>query len=96
MVIRDIIKNPKRMNFAPTIFDAKACTETSAPDLTNNIPKAINKKFNSPNATVVENSFPFIDVIIKQWCNAIPTSHGIKDIFSTGSKNQYPPQPSSL
>ena len=26
--------------------------------------------------------------------NAVPTSHGIKDAFSTGSQNHQPPQPS--
>ena len=30
-----------------------------------------------------------------EWISAVPTSHGMKDAFSTGSQNHQPPQPSS-
>ena len=33
--------------------------------------------------------------INKEWTNASPAIQGIKEIFSTGSQNHHPPQPSS-
>ena len=32
----------------------------------------------------------------KEWINAVPTSHGMNEAFSTGSQNHQPPQPNSL
>jgi cytochrome c-type biogenesis protein CcmF len=34
-------------------------------------------------------------VTASEWMSAVPTSHGMKDAFSTGSQNHQPPQPSS-
>ena len=38
---------------------------------------------------------PRFSVTASEWINAVPTSQGRKDAFSTGSQNHQPPQPSS-
>ena len=38
---------------------------------------------------------PRFSVTASEWINAVPTSHGMKEAFSTGSQNHQPPQPSS-
>jgi hypothetical protein len=40
-------------------------------------------------------SAPRFSVTASEWISAVPTSHGMKDAFSTGSQNHQPPQPSS-
>ena len=38
---------------------------------------------------------PRFSVTACEWISAVPTSHGMKEAFSTGSQNHQPPQPSS-
>ena len=38
---------------------------------------------------------PRFSVTASECSNAVLTSHGINDAFSTGSQNHQPPQPSS-
>ena len=38
---------------------------------------------------------PRFSVTASECINAVPTSQGMKDAFSTGSQNHQPPQPSS-
>ena len=38
---------------------------------------------------------PRLSVTASECISAVPTSHGMKEAFSTGSQNQKPPQPRS-
>ena len=74
---------------------AKVWTELRIPDLTRNVPVTLNIKVTILN--IIDQFFKrslFSKVEIQ--CNrAVKLSHGIKEIFSTGSQNQKPPHPNS-
>ena len=71
------------------------CTEFNIPDLTKKVPHILKVK------VVIDKIIdhdPKADLLFKtkiQCNNAVKLIHGIKDIFSTGSQNQKPPQPNS-
>jgi hypothetical protein len=48
-----------------------------------------------PSNTVQLLNAPRFSVTASEWINAVPTSQGMKEAFSTGSQNHQPPQPSS-
>ncbi len=73
---------------------ANVWTLLSTPDLTIKEPKIESRKVKIPKKTIQDNKILFL-LNIKEWLNAVPASHGINATFSTGSQNQYPPQPSS-
>ena len=37
----------------------------------------------------------FFSTTIRECIKAVPSSHGMKEAFSTGSQNHHPPQPNS-
>ena len=74
--------------------DAKEWTLFRMPDLTINDPRIESKKVSMPKNTIQERSTLFL-LKIKECVNAVPANQGIKATFSTGSQNQYPPQPNS-
>ena len=74
---------------------ANECTLSIIPDLTINAPNRLNAKIRMPkNMVQVLRTSDFEDAN-KECMNAVAASQGIRATFSTGSQNQYPPQPNS-
>ena len=74
---------------------ANECTLSIIPDLTINAPNRLNAKMRIPkNMVQVLRTSDFEDAN-KECMNAVAASQGIRATFSTGSQNQYPPQPNS-
>jgi len=74
---------------------ANACTETNTPERTKKVPIKLNPKVTIANNNVHPLKTARFSATIKLWIQAVATSHGNKDAFSTGSQNHQPPQPSS-
>ena len=74
---------------------AKACTEVSTPERTRKVPSSDRAKATIASSTVQLRNAPRFSVTASEWISAVPTSHGMKEAFSTGSQNHQPPQPSS-
>ena len=74
---------------------AKACTEVSTPERTRNVPSSDSEKAMIASSTVQILKPPRFSVTASECTSAVPTSHGMKEAFSTGSQNHQPPQPSS-
>ncbi len=74
---------------------AKAWTEVSTPERTRNVPTSESEKATIASSTVQLRKAPRFSVTASEWMRAVPTSHGMKEAFSTGSQNHQPPQPSS-
>jgi hypothetical protein len=65
------------------------------PDLTINAPNKLNEKIIIPKNNVqVFKIFDF-DEAWSECMKAVAANHGKSATFSTGSQNQYPPQPNS-
>ena len=75
--------------------EAKACTDTMIPERTIKVPSKLNENAAIANNTVHDLNTPRFSVVDNECSNAVATSHGINDAFSTGSQNHQPPQPSS-
>ena len=87
--------NSARMNMPRVGSTAKACTEVSTPDRTRKVPSRLSAKATIASSTVQLRKAPRFSVTASEWSSAVPTSHGMKEAFSTGSQNHHPPQPSS-
>ena len=74
---------------------AKACTEVSTPERTRKVPSSESEKAAIASSTVQLLNAPLFSVTASEWINAVPTSQGMKEAFSTGSQNHQPPHPSS-
>src|SRR5690242_2787186 len=79
----------------PTFDCVNECTLAITPERVMNVPKIDNSQ-----APMISPRFHFLSMprfswIITECRNAVITSHGRSDAFSTGSHTQYPPQPSS-
>ena len=74
---------------------AKVCTEFSIPDRTKKVPQIPNVKVIIESITVQECKIDLFSKTNTQWTRAVSLSQGIKEMFSTGSQNQNPPQPNS-
>ena len=75
--------------------DAKACTDDNTPERTRKVPIRLMEKPAIASSKVQVRNAPVRSVASAECSNAVATSHGISDAFSTGSQNQKPPQPSS-
>jgi hypothetical protein len=80
----------------PTVEAPKAWIESRIPDRTMNVPSSA-----SEHVATISDAFHTFRIPRRSWTmiecrNAVPSSHGISDAFSTGSQAQYPPHPSSL
>src|SRR6185437_11357407 len=84
-----------RMNTPRLGSAANECTEVSTPERTRNVPSSDNENAKIASSKVHARSPPRLSVTACAWINAVPTSHGMKLAFSTGSQNHQPPQPSS-
>ena len=74
---------------------AKACTEVKTPERTRKVPSRLSEKAQIASRQVQALKASRLSVTAREWMSAVPTSHGMKEAFSTGSQNQNPPQPSS-
>lgn len=74
---------------------ANACTEVSTPERTRKVPSNDSENARIDSRMVHARRLPRFSVTAWEWINAVPTSHGMKLAFSTGSQNHQPPQPSS-
>ena len=83
------IKMPRRGSVA------NACTEVSTPERTRKVPIRLRLKAQIASNTVQLLKPPRFSVTASECISAVPTSHGMKDAFSTGSQNHQPPQPNS-
>ena len=84
-----------RMNRPRDGSDAKACTETSTPERTRNVPSRLRLKAKMASSSVQFLNRPRFSVTASEWISAVDASHGMNEAFSTGSQNHQPPQPSS-
>ena len=74
---------------------ANACTDVRTPERTRNVPSSDSEKAMIASSTVQLLNVPRFSVTASECSSAVPTSHGMKEAFSTGSQNHQPPQPSS-
>src|SRR5690606_34429741 len=74
---------------------AKACTEDSTPERTSKVPSAHSDKAAMAGSKDQHLNTPRVSLNANEWINAVPTSQGMKEAFSTGSQNHQPHQPSS-
>src|SRR5438552_1687312 len=88
--VRNVSKNTPRVGSL-----AKACTETSTPDLTRKVPMMLKPKVIIANNKVHPLKTLRFSETIKLCNNAVDASHGNNEAFSTGSQNHQPPQPNS-
>src|SRR5690606_22484625 len=84
-----------RMNTPRAGSEAKACTDTSTPERTRKVPSSDSENAAMASSTVQLRNAPRFSVTASEGSNAVPTSHGMNEAFSTGSQNHHPPQPSS-
>ena len=74
---------------------ANACTDTSTPERTRNVPSRLSENAMIASSSVQLLNRPRFSVTASEWISAVPTSQGMNEAFSTGSQNHQPPQPSS-
>ncbi len=74
---------------------ANECTLVSTPERTRNVPSSDSAKAAIASNKVQLAKLPRFSVTACECNSAVPTSHGMKLAFSTGSQNHQPPQPSS-
>ena len=67
---------------------AKECTDTSTPERTRKVPSMLNEKARIASSRVQLLKRPRLSVTASECTSAVPTSHGMKEAFSTGSQNQ--------
>src|SRR5690554_4394215 len=84
-----------RINIPRVGSTANACTEVNTPERTINVPNKLKEKANIASRMVQLLNTPRFSDTAKEWINAVPTSHGKNEAFSTGSQNHQPPQPNS-
>ena len=66
-----------------------------SPERVRKVAKMVSRKVSDTSDRFHIFSIPRCSWIITEWRNAVAVSQGSRDAFSTGSQNQYPPQPSS-
>ena len=64
------------------------------PERTRKVPDRLSEKVAMASSTVQAFSASRFSTTIAQCSSAVPVSQGSRAAFSTGSQNQYPPQPS--
>ena len=78
--------NPR--NQGPMSDSANEWTDVRTPDRVKNVPKIESSNVSTMSTTFQVLSIPRRCSIITEWRNAVPTSHGMSDAFSTGSQPQ--------
>ena len=74
---------------------AKAWTELSTPERTMKVPRSDSENARMASRAVHIFMAPRFSVTDSECINAVASSQGMKEAFSTGSQNHQPPQPSS-
>src|SRR3546814_17905125 len=69
---------------------AKACTDVRQPYRTRKAPSKESENVLMASSTVQFLKLARFSVTAREWSNAVPTSHGINEEFSTGSQNHQP------
>src|SRR6476646_5457145 len=82
-------------NHLPTGDCANECTLEITPLRVMKVPKIESRNAETTSVTFHLRSIPRFSCTMIECRNAVLTSHGRSDAFSTGSQAQYPPQPSS-
>src|SRR6476620_8599644 len=82
-------------NQLPTGDCANECTLEIMPLRVMNVPKIESRNVETTSVTFHFRSIPRFSCTMIECRNAVFTSHGRSDAFSTGSHAQYPPHPSS-
>src|SRR3546814_953830 len=75
---------------------ANACTDTSTPERTRKVPSNDNANARIASSTVQALSWPRFSVTASEWINAVPTSHGMNEAFSTGRSEEHKSELQSL
>ena len=73
---------------------AKACTLVSTPERTRKVPIKEREKARIASRMVQLFKVSRFSTTMAECRRAVAASQGISEAFSTGSQNQYPPQPS--
>ncbi len=84
-----------KMNTPRSGSFAKACTLVKTPERTMNVPIREKPKARIAKRIVQLFKASRFSTTMAECSKAAPSSHGMKEAFSTGSQNQKPPQPSS-
>ncbi len=79
-------RNPK--NAGPTADWVKLCTEEMTPDRVKNVPNIVAAKVEMIRAMFQAWSMPRRRWTTDEWMNAVATSQGMNEAFSTGSQAQ--------
>src|SRR5713226_7170368 len=95
MIVPAAATNRKARKKYPTLDCVNECTLAITPERVMKVPK-----IDSSHAPMTRARFHFFNMPRFSWTitecrNAVMTSHGKSEAFSTGSQAQYPPQPSS-
>src|SRR5882757_594273 len=80
-------------NQVPIDDCAKAWTEAMMPLRVRNVPRIASQNEAKTSHIFQTFSMPRFSCIMTECRNAVPTSQGMSDAFSTGSHPQYPPHP---
>ena len=75
-------------NGTPSVEAPKAWIESRMPERTRNVPSIASTPVASTSETFQTFSIPRFSWIMIECRNAVPTSHGISEAFSTGSQAQ--------
>ena len=78
----------KTRNCTPIVDAPKAWIESRIPLRTRNVPSRASVNVAQISDTFQTFSIPRFSCTMIEWMNAVPTSHGISEAFSTGSHAQ--------
>ena len=84
------IKQKRKININNPLSGslANVCTEFKIPDLTRKVPHILRVNVDIDKTTTQDVNANLFSKTKIQWSNAVKANHGIKETFSTGSKNQ--------
>ena len=74
---------------------AKEWTEVRTPERTRKVPIRLMPKVRIASSTVQRCRVSRFSTTAAECSSAVPSSHGMKEAFSTGSQYHQPPQPST-
>ena len=78
----------KRRNCTPIVDAPKAWIDSRIPLRTRNVPSSASTNVAQISDTFQTFSMPRFSCTMIEWMNAVPTSQGMSDAFSTGSQAQ--------
>ena len=78
----------KTRNCTPIVEAPNAWIESRIPERTRNVPSSASANVAQIRQTFQTFRSPRFSCTMIEWMNAVPTSHGISEAFSTGSQAQ--------